>query len=288
MPRLQTWFKAHTGRQSVGLVLDDASYGPQDYRYDSDEKGVFLRHTLLFGPHRLSGGWERVRRDSGSAIADPMITTPTTNTERYSMPWVASEWRSGPWSWMAEAYWPRLTLQQSSRYTDTATGQDLLEPVEDGAAHRRRVLPRVGASLRLGTGRALHWAYQESLRAPGTHTLAPVSTGAIAVDNQYLLPGSYARKQAVQLDWEWSESTFVGASLSGQRISNPATRGGRLFAQNTGALFDNVASIAPVVLNAQTTLNTYEETPVFGQGHIAQTSVSVNHLLGPRWSVLGS
>ena len=284
----QTWAKVYTGRQTVGLVLDDARYGPQDYRYASDEKGIFLRHTVLWGDRRLSAGWERVDRDSGSAIADPVITTPNTNSERYSMPWVAGEWRTGAWSWMAEAYGPRMALHQRNRYTDTATGQDLLQPIDDSAVHRRRVLPRLGASLRLGPGRALHWAYQESLRAPGTHTLAPVSTGAIAVDNQYLLAGSYARKHAVQLDWEWSASTFLGASLSGQRISNPATRSGRLFVQNTGALFDNVATIAPVVLNAQTTLNTYEDTPVFGQGHLAQASVSVNHLLGPRFSVLGS
>ncbi|RZJ14097.1 MAG: hypothetical protein EON50_07215 [Acidovorax sp.] len=284
----QTWIKVHTGRQTVGLVLDDARYGPQDYRFTSDEKGVFLRHTVLWGAHRLSLGWERVDRDSGSAISDLQITTPRTNTERYSMPWVAGEWRSGAWSWMAEAYWPHMTTQQNDRFTDTATGEDLLDPLNDSAAHRRRLLPRVGASLRLGPGRALHWAYQESLRAPSTHTLAPVATGAIAVDNQYLLAGSYARKHAVQFDWELNASTFLGASLSGQRISNLLAQGGRLFAQNTSALFDNVGNIAPVVLNAQTTLNTYEGSPIFGQGHLAQASVSVNHLLGPRWSVLGS
>ncbi|WP_298209261.1 FecR domain-containing protein [Acidovorax sp.] len=284
----QTWLKVHGARQTMGLVLDDARWGPQDYGYTSDEKGVFLRHTTLWGAHRLSAGWERVDRDSGSAITDSQITTPRKNTERYSMPWVAGEWRTGAWSWMAEAYWPRLAVQQSDRYADTATGQDLLAPIEDGATHRRRLLPRVGASLRIAPGRALHWAYQESLRAPGTHTLAPVATGAIAVDNQYLLTGSYARKHAVQLDWEMTPSTFFGASLSGQRINNLAARNGRLFAQETSALFDNVASIAPVVLNAQTSLNTYEETPVFGQGHLAQASVSVNHLLSPRWSVLGS
>lgn len=42
------------------------------------------------------------------------------------------------------------------------------------------------------------------------------------------------------------------------------------------------------MLNAQTTLDTHEETPLFGQGQLAQASVSVNRLLGARWSVLGS
>ena len=284
----QTWFKAHMGRQTTGLVLEDPRWGPQDYGYQSDDKGLFLRHTVMGGAYRLSLGWEQVSRDTVSAISDPDITTPNTNTERYDMPWVAGEWRSGAWSWMAEAYWPRFNAHQLDRYTETATGQDLLVPEEYAAAHSHRLLPRLGASLRFGPGRALHWAYQESLRAPGTHTLAPVATGAIAVDNQYQLAGSYARKHALQLDWELGASTFVGASLSSQAISNLVATNGTLFAQRTGALFDNVTHVAPVVLSAQTTLNTYEETPIFGQGDLSQASVSVNHLLGTRWSILGS
>jgi len=282
----QTWLKAHTARQTSSLVLDDERFGPQDYDYTAEERGVFVHHTVLLGTHRLSGGWESVDRDTGSAIADAEVASPRTNTERYDQPWFASEWRRGPWSLMAEAYWPRFTTAQRDRFTD-AGGQDLLAPQLDGAAHRRRVQPRLGASVRLGPGRALHWAYQESLRAPGTHTLAPVATGAIPVDNQYTLPGSRARKQAVQLDWELGPTTFVGASVSGQHIDNLVARDGRLFAQNTGTLFDNVATIAPVVLNAQTTINTYEETPIFARGHLTQTMVSLNRLLGDRWSALG-
>ena len=282
----QTWLKGHTGRQTSELVLDDARFGPQDYRYTSDETGLFVHHTVLWRTHRVSGGWEFVDRDTGSAISDADVSSPRTNTERYDQPWVASEWRRGAWSLMAEAYWPRFTTTQRDRFTDAA-GQDLLTPLVDGASTRRRAQPRLGASVRLGPGRGLHWAYQESLRAPGTHTLAPVATGAIPLDNQYTLAGSRARKQAVQLDWELGPATFVGASLTDQHISNPVARDGRLFAQNTGALFDNVASIAPVVLNAQTTLNTYEETPLFSRGDLTQAMVSVNRLLGNRWSVLG-
>jgi len=283
----QTWLKAHTGHKTVDLVLDDARYGPQDYRYASDDRGLFLRHTVMWGAHRFSAGWERVNRDTASAISDAQIAAPRLNTERYDMPWLAGEWRGGPWSVLAEAYWPVFHARQDDRFTNLA-GQDLLDPALDVAAHRRRLLPRVGASVSFGPGRALHWAYQQSLRAPGTHTLAPVATGAIAVDNQYLLAGSFARKQALQLDWELDPATFFGASLSGQRISNLVAQDGQLFAQKIEALFDNVANIAPPVLNAQTSLNTYEQTPLFGQGHLAQASVSVNRLLGPRWSVLGS
>jgi hypothetical protein len=284
----QTWIKGHSGRDTTALVLDDANYGPQDYRYTSYEQGLFLRHTVMWSAHRLSAGWERVDRDTGSAISDAFVSQPYTNTQRYDMPWVAGEWRSGAWTWMAEAYWPRFNAQQGNRFTDSATDEDLIAPVEEGAEHSRKLLPRVGASLRFGPGRALHWAYQESLRAPGTHTLAPVATGAIPVDNQYLLPGSYARKHALQLDWELGATTFVGASLYGQRIKNLVAGNGRIFAQRAAPLLDNVNTVAPMALNGQTSLSTYELTPSFAQGDLAEASVSVNHVMGPRWSVLGS
>ncbi|WP_186510702.1 FecR domain-containing protein [Caenimonas sedimenti] len=284
----QTWLKLHHGVTRSSLVLDDAAFGPQDYDYESKERGVFLRHTLVTGPWRLSGGWEQVRRDTGSAISDPQVVSPRTNTERYAMPWVAAEWRGGAWSAQAELYRPVFTATQLDRFTDPA-GQDLLDPTTASGGQRRRTLPRFGVSHSFGPGRAIHAAYQESVRAPGTHTLAPVATGAIPIDNQYQLAGSFARKKAVQLDWEATPSTFLGAALSQQSISNPVDGNtGRLFAQNTGVLFDNIATIAPVVLNAQTSLNTYKETPIFSQGRIRQASASINQLLGPRWSVLGS
>jgi outer membrane receptor protein involved in Fe transport len=179
-----------------------------------------------------------------------------------------------------------FSTAQSDRFTDPQD-QDLLDPVLDSAKFRRRLLPRFGLSYRFGPGRALHFAYQESLRAPGTHTLAPVSTGAIAVDNQYLLAGSFARKKAMQLDWELGPRSFLGASLSGQSIANPVAATGRLFAQNTSALFDNVGTLAPPLLNAQTSLNTYEETPIFDRGTLTQASVGLNQLVGARWGLLG-
>jgi tetratricopeptide (TPR) repeat protein len=284
----QTWLKLHQGVTRSSLVLDDAAFGPQDYAYESRERGVFLRHTLLSGAWRFSAGWEQVARDTGSAISDAQVVSPRTNTERYSMPWAAAEWRKDRWAVQAELYRPVFTATQLDRFTDPG-GQDLLEPTTASGGWTRRTLPRFGVSHSLGPGRAIHAAYQESVRAPGTHTLAPVATGAIPIDNQYQLAGSFARKKAVQLDWEVNTSTFLGAMLSQQSIANPVdSNTGRLFAQNTGVLFDNIGNIAPVPLNAQTSLNTYKETPIFSQGRLTQASASVNHLLGPRWSVLAS
>ncbi|MEP6825821.1 MAG: TonB-dependent receptor, partial [Ramlibacter sp.] len=284
----QTWFKLHRAHQTSRLVLDDAAYGPQDYRFASDEEGVFLRHTVQWGAQRASVGWERVVRDTGSAISDPLVSSPRTNVERYDMPWIAGEWQGGPWSVMAQAGWPRLSMRQDDRFVDSLTGDDLVPPAGESAVRGRKLLPRLGLAYRFGPGRALHFAYQESLRAPGTHTLSPVATGAIPIDYQYQLPGSLARKRALQLDWEFSPRTFGFATLSSQEIANPRMAGGRLFAQNTGPLFDNVGTIAPVLLSAQTALDPYQEVPVFGRGRLQQAGFALNQVLGPRWSALGS
>jgi tetratricopeptide (TPR) repeat protein len=285
----QTWLKLHAGKTRSTLVLDDAAFGPQDYDYDSRERGVFLRHTHVQGAWRFSGGWEQVQRDTGSVISDPQIATPRANTERYSMPWLAAEWRTGRWAVQAEAYRPKFAATQVDRFTDSGSGQDVLEPITAAGSWPTRTLPRAGVSYSFGPGRALHAAYQENVRAPGTHTLAPVATGAIAIDHQYQLAGSFARKKALQLDWEATPSTFLGAAVSQQTIANLVDGNtGRLFAQNTGVLFDNVGTIAPVPLNAQVSLNTYKEVPVFAQGRLTQASASINHLLAPRWSVLAS
>ncbi len=282
----QTWLKVHGAKQTSSLTLDDARYGPQHYRFSSDENGVYLRHAGVRGEWRWSLGWEGVDRDTVSTISDAQIATPRVNTERYRMPWVAIQWQHAPWSAMAEAYWPRFSTQQSDRYTDTQD-QDMLAPQLDGAEISTRLLPRFGLSYAFSPARALHYAYQESLRAPGTHTLAPVATGAIAIDNQYLLTGSFSRKHAMQLDWEFSQTTFGMLGFSTQSITNPVAQTGRLFAQNTSALFDNISTIAPVVINGKTTLNTYEVTPVFGKGELQHAHAAVDHVLSPRWSVLG-
>jgi len=280
----QTWLKLHHARTTSALVLDDAQWGPQDYGYGATEDGLFLRHTVQSGALRWSLGWEGVRRTADSVISDDYIATPRHNTERYDMPWAAAEWSAGPWTLYAAATWPRLRVAQTDALRDSLTGEDLADPLYDGARHARRLLPRVGASYRFGPARALHWAYQESLRAPGTHTLSPVATGAIPIDYQYQLPGSLARKNAAQIDWEFGPHTFGVASVSSQEITNARMADGRLFAQVTGTLFDSVGTIAPVQLTAQTALDPYQDQPLFGHGRLRQAGAAINQVLAPRWS----
>lgn len=282
----QTWFKLHDGRQTTLMPLIDI-FGPINFESDATERGHFIRHTMQWENARLSLGWETVKQTVFSQFNDNLFySTPTTDSERYHMPWIAGEWRQGPWTAHAEAYWPSYRASQLKRFVDPSTGLEFAPTEFESSTTRRRVLPRVGLSYRFGPGRALHVAHLENIRAPGTHTLSPVSVGPIALDNQYTLNGSYSRKSAVQMDWELSSSNFLSATLHAQTIVNPQMASGRLFAQNSAPLFDNVGSIAPVRLNAQTTINTYEQTPLFGRGQFWQAVVGYNHILGPRWSFM--
>jgi hypothetical protein len=284
----QTWFKLHRVSDDTGLSLDDAQWGPQAYTYRSQEYGLYLRHTAQTGALRWSLGWESVRRSAGSDIRDDLVASPRTNLERYDMPWAALEWAHGPWRLHAATTWPRLRFQEDNAYRDSLTGEDLLEPASQGTRLARQLRPRLGASYRWGPGRALHWAWQESLHAPGTHTLAPVATGAIPIDYQYQLPGSLARKHAVQLDWELGPRSFATASLAQQEIRNPRMADGRLYGQAMGALFDYVGTLAPAQMSAQTQIDPYQGTPRFGHGRLHQAGVALNQVLAPRWSLLAS
>lgn len=284
----QTWFKTHSGLYRTRLALDDATWGPQYYAYRGEESGTFVRHTTLWQGHRISLGWERVETDAFSTIFDLLQATPQLNAERYRMPWVAAEWRFGPMTLYTEAYKPRFATAQGNFNFDPFTGEPYSDPILQSFEHPKRVLPRLGASYRFGPGRALHVAHLENVRAPGSHTLSPVAIGPIALDNQYTFSGSYSRKTAAQLDWELSSHSFMSASLQAQTIHNPQTASGSLYARSSAPLFDSVNSIAPVRLNAQTSINTYDQDPVFGHGQFWQLALGYNHILGPRWSVMGT
>lgn len=288
-PDAQTWLKLHRARFGQGLVLDDATYGPQDSRVTDSDDGVLLRHTVQWGPRRLSLGWEGTRALSDSGLSDPVVTSTQRTQARFQMPWLAGEWRDGPWTWHAQAYWPRLAVRYGERFYDSLTDEDLVDPTAERGGHARHALPRVGMSYRMGPGRALHLAYIENVRSPSAHTLSPVALGAIAIDHHYQLPGSFGRKRAAQLDWEFDERTFGFASLSSQDIVNPTFANGSLVLPPRGLVnLDRVGSLGAQIQTGQTMVDPYNENPVFSQGRLHQAGVALNRVLAPRWSMLGS
>lgn len=288
-PDAQTWLKLHRARYGQGLVVDDEIWGPQDSRTTDRDDGVLLRHTVQQGGQRLSLGWEDTRGVFATHLSDPLVTLAGATRARFRMPWLAGEWRQGPWTWHAEAYWPRLDVRYDDRFYDSLTGEDLGDPIAARAGHARQALPRLGLSYRLGPGRALHLAYIENVRSPGAHTLSPVALGAIAIDHHYQLPGSFGRKRAAQLDWEFDERSFGAATLSSQDIVNPTFAGGGLALPPRVLVgLDRVGTLGAQIQTAQTVVDPYDESPVFSQGRLHQAGLAFNRVLAPRWSMLGA
>lgn len=284
----QTWLKFDHANVGQSLVLD-APWGPMDSSIADTDTGMMLRHTVQKDNYRLSGGWEVRRSRYGSSLGDNLEMDSERTRSEFDMPWLAFEQNVGPWTWYAQASWPRWKVHWESRYYDPTTGNDIFFPDYDAGDWQRRTLPRLGLSYKFGPGRALYFAYIESVRPTGARTLSPVTVGAIPIDYQYQLEGSFARKTAVQLDWEFDTRTFGFAGLSSQEIRNPTYADGSLLQPPAaGFQLDRVSSLGAQAQTAQTIVDPYNGNPVFDRGRLYQASVAINRVLGPRWSMLAS
>jgi tetratricopeptide (TPR) repeat protein len=282
----QTWFKWHSSAAGQGMQILNPVIGPQDSRIADTDRSVQWRHTLQRGQQRFSLGWERSRTGAGSSIGDAISVYGVSTQARLDMPWLAYQNSRGPWTWHAQASWPRLKVDWLSRSFDPASGRDDFEPVRDGGVVGRRALPRLGLAYRWGPGRALHAAYIESTRGIGANTLAPVAVGAIPIDFHYQLPGAFARKSALQMDWELDARSFLMLALSRQDIANPtyASDGSLLVPVQTLSQFDRIQGLGPQAQTAQTTLDPYAAHPLFERGRLVQATAAYNRVLAPRWS----
>ncbi|QEA12388.1 FecR domain-containing protein [Comamonas flocculans] len=282
----QTWLQWSRARFGTRYLANDEAAGPYSYRGADAHSAWMLRHTVQQGPMRWSAGWEWASVDLDSALSYSLVTGAEHSRLRYDMPWLAWEYGQGPWSGSAMASWPRLNMRYRHRQYLGQTGEDLSEPYDDAGRQRRRLRPRLGLSYRFAPGRALHFAYVESMYSPTSHTLAPVSVGAIPIDYQYQIPGSLARKLAMQLDWEIDRRSFAWLSLSHQKITNAQYDNGSMLYPLEVLYSDKVGSLGPLIQTAQTVIDAYNGDPQFDRGRLSQVAVAYNRILSPRWSVL--
>ena len=289
-PDAQTWVKFNHGRYTSARVLDHAVWGPLDARSEDGANNWMLRHVIQFPAQRWSFGWEHGRDNVRLGSRDADIASDIQTQSSFDMPWVAGEWRTGAWTWHAEASVPRLQTNYANLYRDAQTGDDIFPPDAASGGHARKLRPRVGVTYRFGPGRALHAAYIENMRAPAGSTLAPVSIAGIPIDHQYQLPGSLGRKRAVQLDWELDARTFAWGMLSSQDIVNPTFANGSLLLPRSALLEvgDRAGVLGAVTASGQTAIDAYDGDPRFSRGSLHQAGLALNRVLTPHWSVLGS
>ena len=284
----QTWLTFHRGRYGDAMSPIDPVSGRYDQLHDDTDEGVMLRHTVQWGSLRLSAGWEHSRVRLQAARVYSLVTGAEDTRLRFDMPWLGLEGSHGPWSWQAQAFWPRFDMHYRYRTLLGSTGEDLRDPYDDGGGHARRVRPRLGLSYRFGPGRALHAAYAESMYASATHTLAPVAVGAIPIDYHFQTPGSLARKIALQLDWEFDAKSFGFVAVSRQDIANAMYSDGSLLQFLNVLEGDKVGSLGPLIQMAETSVEAYNGNPVFDRGRLQRLGLGYNRILAPRWSMLAS
>lgn len=283
----QTWLQWSRASFGNRYFMDDEATS-YNVREADAHNAWMLRHTVQQGPMRWTAGWEWASVDLDTRRIYSLVTGAESTRLRYDMPWLAWEYHQGPWSGSVMASWPRLHMDYRYRQYLGSTGQDLADPYDDAGRHQRRLRPRLGLSYRFAPGRALHFAYIESMYSPASHTLAPVAVGAIPIDYQYQIPGSLARKLAVQLDWEIDRRSFAWLNLSRQRITNALYDDGGMLSPLEVLYNDKVGSLGPLIQTAQTITDPYNGDPQFDRGTLSQASAAYNRILSPRWSMLAS
>lgn len=162
-----------------------------------------------------------------------------------------------------------------------------------------RLLPRAGASLRIGSG-VLRAAYQHQTRPwAAQSTLAVVATAGIPIDDQFLQPGGEQRRVRAQLDWEWSARTFTSVFADRRRFENNLSLNfvGRyqsllrqIIGENRHTPADNVAlaltGLRDIARDASrlnvAALSLLEGEPESGGGRVASTGMALNRILAPQ------
>lgn len=278
-PDSQTSFKVSHARFDVDSELSNFFFGPQDRSVVTTEKGIHLQHTQLINDHRLNIGFESVSGKGVSRLGDNTFLNEQEARQLYTMAWLAGEWRHDQWSLYTEGYWPRFKFEFADRAINPTNSNLFFPPIEMDAQVAPDFLPRVGLTRRFGAGNALHLGYLETLQAPGSHTLSPVTMGGIPIDHQFLLPGSHSRKAAVRLDMELTPRMFLSLEAQQQTISNTRDAVGALFAQRLNPIQDTVTRIGPREFIGGARILRYDTRPLFGKGQIRRASIGLDTIV---------
>ena len=137
--------------------------------------------------------------------------------------------------------------------------------------------PRWGASIAMGGGATLRYAWQRWLRPASFNTLSPVATVGIPVDDSMLNPGGRLARWRMQLDWERSADRFVTAFVDHREMDNlTSSLEGVVNKRPDTANLNRVRQGALSNLAAPDQL---EATPVFSRGTVSSVGATVNQVL---------
>lgn len=291
--RSQFWFKAGAGderstvAEKVSIILPGLTLGrATDFVTKPRSADAQLRFTHVTGAGReWTVGAEAARlRTTNNLLQDATINfpggTPLRNTldstDRDRSAQVYAQARQDSAAWTLEGSLGWATYQKDRDFhiviASPAGVADIRENYD-----RDRANAAIGAVLRLQPGRLLRGACQAWTRPASPGTLAPVAVAGVPIDDRLVFAGGRQSRCHARMEWEASATTFLTASLDGQRIDNLAsTLDGVL---NTRADVTNLDRLRNRLLPLPPKPDVLEDTPVFSRATVTAGSVSAEQIV---------
>ncbi len=152
----------------------------------------------------------------------------------------------------------------------------------DESLGANKLTPRAGLVYRVAPNRLLRVAYQDWIKPASVATLGPVATAGIPIDDSLIEGGGRVKRSAAQLEWEWSNSTFVRALIDRREVVNPRFQTPQVVQPGV----PDLAKLRSQSLVYTPNNNELEGQPTFGQGTANRAALALNQILSSNWSLL--
>ncbi len=162
----------------------------------------------------------------------------------------------------------RITMQTQQNFPETLSSSELQ--------------PRVGMVYRFATDQIFRMAYQRWTRPATFNTISPLATAGIPVDDQIVFAGGRLTRTRAQVEWALSHTTFLRGFADYKQVNNLTSPLDGV--QNTGADLEQLDALRNRTLTSLPSTDLLEGTPIFSQGRIPTTGVSVNHIFNREFS----
>ena len=297
-PVSQLWVKAGQGNNNTNVTGNAVSgfFAGSLYTYglgiDNDDYG--LRHTMtLASQTEITWGAEGARQRSPIKFKIVDALDPTIFT--YTSESTGDDSTNGYVS-VRHPVSRNLLLQGDIFYQhyhkhfnhqfgfSSATGQEIPinSATRDESQGANRVAPRVGLVYGFAPNQLVRLVYQDWTRPASVATLAPVATAGIPVDDTLTEPGGRVKRAAVQVEWEWSNSTFGRVLVDRREVTNPRF-------STTNIIVPEIPDLEKLKnrgLLYTANNNFLEGVPHFGEGNANRAAFALNRILSSNWSML--
>ena len=302
-PRSHIWLKAgyfESDEEADGILVGD----PVAIDVDVDQWEYALRHTVSIGDrHEISWGVETGDRNTDSlfdtetlAFIPPfgVFTLFTTLDYRYDEEFL--DFYVSDRFQVNDKLLLQLDLayQDQDRHADYIGNTDFffgglpilsIPDISDQNISKDDINPRIGLVYTIAPEQLIRFAYQDWMRPRSFSTLGSVATAGIPLDDRLVAPGGELERMRAQIEWGFSESTFVTAYLDYKDIDsnrfdltpfqlNELESLQKLRSRDLGSL-------------ARDDMLEFVNVPDYESGRVKTAGMTANQILNREWSVYG-